>query len=93
MLETARVLGAGIANIVNTFNPAMVVIVGGVTRAGEHLFGPLRAEVRRRAFAVSVQACRIVPGELGAAGVVGAAGVFVHRNGEALGMDAAAVAS
>jgi len=79
MLETARVLGAGVANIVNMFNPEMVVIVGGVTRAGEHLFAPLRAEVRRRAFPSAVEACRIVPGTLEAAGVVGAAGVFVHE--------------
>jgi glucokinase len=84
MLETAKVLGAGIANIVNTFNPEMVVIVGGVTRAGEHLFGPLRAEVRRRAFEVAVEACQIVPGELEAAGVIGAAGIYVHRNGGTL---------
>jgi glucokinase len=89
MLETAKVLGAGIANIVNMFNPEMVVIVGGVTRAGEHLFAPLRAEVRRRAFDVAVEACRIVPGELDAAGVIGAAGVFLHETGEMLG-DAAA---
>jgi len=85
MLETAKVLGAGIANIVNMFNPEMVVIVGGVTRAGEHLFAPLRSEVRRRAFDVAVDACRIVPGELEAAGVIGAAGVFIHRDGGDLG--------
>jgi len=78
MLETAKILGAGIANVVNMFNPEIVVVVGGVTRAGDHLFGPLRSEVRRRAFDVAVAACRIVPGELGdAAGVVGAAGVFL----------------
>jgi glucokinase len=78
MLETAKILGAGVANIVNVFNPEVIVIVGGVTRAGEHLFGPLREEVERRAFPAAVAACRIVPGELaGAAGVVGAAGVFV----------------
>jgi glucokinase len=81
MLETAKALGAGIANIVNSLNPQMVVIVGGVTRAGEHLFAPLRAEVRRRAFDVAVEACQIVPGELAAAGVVGAAGVFVLEHG------------
>jgi glucokinase len=82
MLETARLLGAGVANIVNMYNPEVVVVVGGVARAGEHLFAPLRAEVKRRAFAVAVKACRIVPGELGdAAGVVGAAGVFVAEGG------------
>jgi glucokinase len=79
MLETARILGAGIANVVNLLNPEIVVIVGGVTRAGDHLFTPLRSEVRRRAFDVAVEACRIVPGELGdAAGVIGAAGVFAQ---------------
>jgi glucokinase len=53
-----------------------------VTRAGEVLFAPLRAEVKRRAFAVAAKACRIVPGELGdAAGVVGAAGVFAAEGG------------
>ncbi len=49
-----------------------------MTRAGEHLFGPLRAEVRRRAFGSAVDACAIVPGALPeTAGVIGAAGVFV----------------
>jgi glucokinase len=84
MLETAKILGAGIANVVNTFNPEVVVVVGGVTRAGDHLFTPLRSEVRRRAFDVAVQACRIVPGELGdVAGVIGAAGVFIADHGAA----------
>jgi glucokinase len=77
ILETARLLGAGVANTVNMFNPEVVVLMGGVARAGEHLFAPLRAEVKRRAFAVAANACRIVPGELEAPGVVGAAGVFV----------------
>ena len=78
MRETAKILGAGIANIVNLLNPEVVVVVGGVTRAGDHLFVPLRSEVRRRAFASAVAACRILPGELPeTAGVVGAAGVFV----------------
>ena len=78
MQETAKLLGVGLANLVNTLNPEMIVIVGGVTRAGEHLFAPLRAEVRRRAFASAVEACSIVPGALpDTAGVIGAAGVFV----------------
>ena len=82
MTETAELLGAGVANVVNTFNPQMVVIVGGVTRAGDHLFGPLRAEVRRRAFPSAVEACAIVPGALPAtAGVIGAAGIFVAQDG------------
>ena len=77
MTETARILGAGVANLVNVLNPEMVVIAGGVTRAGAHLFEPLRAEVRRRAFRSAERACRIVPAELPeTAGLLGAAGVF-----------------
>jgi glucokinase len=75
--DTATFLGAGIANLLNLFNPDVVVIAGGVTQAGEPLFDPLRAEVRRRAFRPAVDACRIVPGELpGTAGVVGAVATF-----------------
>jgi len=82
MTETAKILGAGVANVVNAFNPEVVVIVGGVTRAGDHLFGPLRSEVRRRAFPSAVEVCTIVPGALPAtAGVIGAAGIFVAEYG------------
>ncbi len=84
MLETAKILGAGVANIVNVLNPQVVVIVGGVTLAGHYLFNPLRAEVRRRAFKTAEQACKIVPGELPqTAGVIGAAGLFLVARGPA----------
>src|SRR5919106_3730535 len=77
MRETAKFLGAGVANIINVLNPEMIVIAGGVTRAGEHLFGPLRSEVRRRAFRAAEERCAIVSGELpGTAGVVGAVAMF-----------------
>jgi glucokinase len=75
--DTARFLGIGIANLLNIFNPEVVVIAGGVTHAGDTLFEPLRYEVRRRAFRPATDACRIVPGALGAsAGVVGAVASF-----------------
>ena len=78
--DTAKVLGAGVANIINIFNPQVVVICGGVTLAGDQLFVPLRSEVKRRAFKPASAACRIVPGELtGTAGVYGAAAVFMRR--------------
>jgi glucokinase len=75
--DTARYLGAGIATLLNLINPDVVVVAGGVTRAGEALFGPLRTETRRRAFKPAVTAARIVPAELpGTAGVVGAVATF-----------------
>ncbi len=82
--DTARFLGAGVASLINIFNPEVVVICGGVTEAGDRLFTPLKAEVRRRAFRPAVDACRIVPGALpGTAGVFGAAAVFAARRREA----------
>ena len=78
--DTAKFLGAGVANIVNIFNPQVVVICGGVTLSGATLFVPLWGEVKRRAFKPAVEACRVVPGALtGTAGVYGAAAVFMLR--------------
>jgi len=78
--ETAKLLGAGVASLVNIFNPNVVVICGGVTQAGEKLFGPLTLEVHRRAFKPAWEVCRILPGTLtGTAGVYGAAAVFMQR--------------
>ncbi|MFL5495144.1 MAG: ROK family protein [Gemmatimonadales bacterium] len=78
--DTAKFLGVGIGNLLNVFNPEVVVVCGGVTLAGDHLFVPMRREVSRRAFKPAVAACRIVPGELaGTAGVYGAARAFLDQ--------------
>lgn len=78
--DTARFLGAAVASLINIFNPEAIVIVGGVTLAGETLFDPLRREVSRRAFKPAVQVCRIVPGQLtGVAGVYGAVRAFQEQ--------------
>ena len=78
--ETSRFLGAGVANLLNIFNPDVVVICGGVTQAGDTLFAPLRREVRKRAFKPAVDSCRIVPGTLAAAGVVGAVAAYKQQD-------------
>ena len=79
--DTARYLGAGVANLLNIFNPDIVVLAGGVAEAGDALFVPLRIEVRRRAFSPAVNAMKIVPGELpGTAGVVGAVASFKQQH-------------
>jgi predicted NBD/HSP70 family sugar kinase len=76
--EVGHWLGVGLRAVINVFNPEVVVICGGVTLAGDHLFIPLRRETARRAFKPAVAACRIVPGELvGTAGVYGAAKTFL----------------
>jgi glucokinase len=78
--ETARFLGTGVSNLINIFNPDTVVLAGGVTQAGDLLFGALRAEVKRRAFKPAVERCRIVPGALPmSAGMVGAVATFKQQ--------------
>jgi glucokinase len=78
--ETAHFLGAAVASLLNILNPEVVVVMGGVTQAGEALLEPLRREVSRRAFKPVVAACRIVPGTLtGVAGVYGAARAWIEQ--------------
>ena len=68
-----RYLGAGIATLVNLFNPELVVIGGGFAAAGDFLFEPAREVVRRDALAPAGERVRIVRAELGtAAGLIGA---------------------
>ena len=45
-----RVLGMGIANLVNVFSPALIIISGEGVRAGDLLFGPMREAVAEYVF-------------------------------------------
>lgn len=73
-LDAAEALGTGVVNCVHIFNPDLVVLGGGVTRAGALLFDPVRRVVERYTMAVPLGAVRIVPAELGEdVGLVGAA--------------------
>lgn len=67
-------LGVGIASLVNTFNPELVVIGGGFGRAGDILLDPARKVVAERALSPARDLVRIVPAVLGVeAGLIGAA--------------------
>jgi glucokinase len=69
-----RNLGIGLANVVNIFNPEVIVIGGGVIGAGELLLEPARAEMTRRALAPGRDEVRVVAAAFGPeAGMVGAA--------------------
>jgi glucokinase len=82
--ETTEALACGLTSIVNLFEPEMVVLGGGVTRAGEQLLGPVRERVRAAAMAPAAQV-EIVTAALGdKVGVVGAATVAYDRLGDAL---------
>lgn len=67
-------LGIAMTNLVNIFNPEMIVIGGGVSAAWELFAGHARAEVMKRAFPVPAQRCQIVRAKCGDdAGLIGAA--------------------
>jgi glucokinase len=69
-----RNLGVGLANLVNIFEPEVIVIGGGVIAAGEMLLGPAREEMRRRALAPGVDCVRVEAAAFGSeAGMIGAA--------------------
>jgi glucokinase len=71
--EAMTYLGVGMANLVNLFNPELIVIGGGLTNMGEGLFGPVRRAIEQRAFPAAVRAVKVVPAELGDdVGVLGA---------------------
>jgi len=67
-------LGVGAANLINIFNPEMIVIGGGLSNMGERLFKPAHEVVKERAFARAYQTVRFVKAALGRnSGVLGAA--------------------
>ena len=77
--RAATYIGIGMVNLVNTFNPEMIIVGGGVAKMGDLLLNPARQVVRERAFQLSAQAVRIVPAQLGDdAGVLGAA-IFARQ--------------
>src|SRR3954468_21068854 len=74
MAAVGRSLGAGIASVVNIFEPQVVVVGGGASAAGGLLRDPARGAVRERARRRSRERVRIVPAAFGEnAGMVGAA--------------------
>jgi len=76
--KAATYLGVGMVNLVNIFNPEMIIVGGGVAQMGDLLLESARRVVKERAFQLSAQAVRIVPAQLGDnAGVLGAA-VFTY---------------
>jgi glucokinase len=77
--QIAGYLGIGLVNLVNIFNPEVIVIGGGVAKLGERLLEPARKIVQERAFPLQASAVKIVPARLGDdSGIIGAA-VFARK--------------
>jgi glucokinase len=79
--ETVDALACGLVSIVNMVEPELVVLGGGVTRAGDDaLIAPVRTAVRASAMTPGGKAVRVERAALGdQVGVVGAAAVAMRR--------------
>jgi len=83
MKDMGSMLGIGIANLINIFNPEMIVIGGGVKDAWQLFINATNQEIMRRAFQVPAERTRVVPTSLGDdAGMVGAAAVALQKYGK-----------
>ena len=72
--RTAYYLGVGLANLINIFNPEVIVIGGGLSNIRDILLKPAFKEAKRRSFRQSYRAVRFARAELGRdSGVLGAA--------------------
>jgi glucokinase len=78
--ETLEALACGLTSIVNLFEPEVVVLGGGVTRAGAQLLLPVRELVTRQAMAPAGRAQIVISGLGDRVGVVGAASFVYERS-------------
>jgi glucokinase len=71
--EIGYYIGIGVANVITLLDPEIVIIAGGISRAGKILFDPIRRTVRDRLVGAQHRRYRIVPAMLGDdAGIMGA---------------------
>jgi len=71
--EIGFYVGIGVINIIALFDPDVIVISGGVSRAGRVLFDPVRKTVAKRLLGAQFRNYKIIPAQLGDdAGVIGA---------------------
>ena len=69
-----KYVGCGIANMINIFQPEVLVVGGGIANEGDNLLNPVREYVKKETYAKDIKACRIEKAYLGNdAGIIGAA--------------------
>lgn len=78
--RAAHYIGVGLINLVNIFNPELIVIGGGLSNMGDMLFEPAFKMVQERAYQEAFQNVRYTLAALGRdCGVVGAAAFALHE--------------
>jgi glucokinase len=72
--ESGRRLGIVLAGIINLLNPDMIILAGGVSKAGNLLLDPVKETISERAFKTPARVCKVVISKYTQKlGVVGAA--------------------
>lgn len=78
LTETGALLGLGIANLINTFNPEMVVFGGPLSEASEYLLPPIEEAIQNTVLPEIAEQAEIVLSPFGGdASVVGAVALAV----------------
>jgi glucokinase len=73
-------LGVRVAYLVNLFNPEVVVIGGGVEKAGDIILEPVKSTVKKLAFSEQANMVKIITSSLGEDAVaLGAAALAVRE--------------
>lgn len=73
-------LGIGIANVIDHFDPEMIIISGGVAQAGDLILEPARKVAKEKVWDLPAKRVQIVPSALGKeAGVIGAATLILKE--------------
>ena len=72
--QTGYYVGVGLANLINIFNPELIVIGGGLSNIGDRLLEPAYKVAEERAYEPAFKSVRFARAELGRnSGVIGAA--------------------
>jgi glucokinase len=79
LAQSAKYYGVALANAITLLNPDIVVVGGGVARAGEKFLGPVRETVAQLVFGPFRGNYRIVPARLGETVVVVGAALLAAR--------------
>jgi len=77
--RAADYLGVGLANLMNTLNPKRIILGGGVLESTAHFWKPMLLSVKREAWKIPHQSCKIVKTKLRRVGDLGAIAVALER--------------
>jgi len=79
--EAGEYLGIALSGVINLLNPEVIVFGGGVAKAKELIFQPMKKEIRKRAFRVPFEKVKFTRTKFGAdLGVIGASLLTLQGN-------------